>query len=40
MRIAAEIVITLTRHAENATTSRVSKPPIANATNRLRQLTK
>ena len=39
-RIAAEIVITLTRHAENATTSSVSNPPIAKAMKRLRQDTK
>ena len=35
-RIAVEIVITLTRQAENATTSSVSSPPIANAMKRLR----
>ena len=34
-RIAVEIVITLTRQAEKATTSSVSSPPIAKATNRL-----
>ena len=39
-RIAVEIVITLTRQAEKATTSSVRSPPIANATKRLRQLTK
>jgi len=38
-RIAVEIVITLTRHAENATTASVSSAPIANATNRLRAVT-
>ena len=39
LRIAVEIVITLTRQAEKATTSSVSSPPIAKATKRLRNVT-
>ena len=37
--MAAAIVITLTRHADTATTSNVRRSPIANATTRLRQET-
>ena len=39
LRIAVEIVITLTRQAETATTTSVSSTPMAKATTRLRHAT-